>query len=583
MLPSRPLRAPLRLAGAALALLAALSCGGAPPPSSSSPPPAAAAPCPPSAPSASSSAAAAPAPFPDAGERKALFDELVAAARKYHVFSEHPRKNLGWRWEDDLPALERAFAEAADLPALRDALSRFGNSLRDGHAGYSTGEPPGPIDLGLRLAAEWIQGAPRFHVAEVKDERLRASIKPGDIVTSANGVPGDRLLSAHMLRSRGTSFRRIADDVAGYLAARSTDASATCEGAEERWTFQHRDGGQIEARLTWRKSPPPPEAEEDEPEAKDGSLLYEATRCGPDLREPDYGPYKLTAKGKRVCLYTSDRAPYDAYPILRHYSFRYLGFFKGTVRPAYLNPPYQRDVIMDYHLLTKVLRQRPRTRGIILDLRDNFGGNPGEWFLDWYAPGPYLNIFTRIPQLPEYADPEFRKRVINLGDDEDWFPWYQRQLAATAPGAPVINTYNCPDPCGTERRLTPAHALVAAPVALLVGPTTGSAAAHFALIFDENDFGPLVGDITGASFTVFRLEHPVRTRRGLDLGTMTFALTSEISGKTGEPIEGRAPHIDYPIERTFERAAQWDADHVAAAIRSFKEYRFPKHATRLGP
>ena len=42
-------------------------------------------------------------------------------------------------------------------------------------------------------------------------------------------------------------------------------------------------------------------------------------------------------------------------------------------------------------------------------------------------------------------------------------------------------------------------------------------------------------------------------------------------------------NIDYPVERTFEGRAQWDADLVQAALRSFREVKFPKRASRLGP
>jgi hypothetical protein len=413
---------------------------------------------------------------------------------------------------------------------------------------------------------------------------------PGDIVISAENIPSDKILATHALRSRATSFRRMADHIATYLTKRRTTISTTKEGNEAPYRFRHRAGGEVDVKLSWKKvvEKPAPEQKEEfshDGVTDDGNIIYDGKLCARDLREPSYGSYRLVATGQRVCIYTSDQAPYDAFPIVRHYSFRYLGFFKELVRPAYYNPPFSRDILADYYIVSRMLRERPRTRGIILDVRDNRGGQDGEWFLDWYAPAAYTDVFTRIPQLADYADQAFRERVVNLGgNDEDWLPWYQKQVAKGRPGEPVKRLYQCSDSsCGEERRLTPAHGLIAAPVALLVGPNTGSAAAHFALIFDENDFGPLIGDVTAASFTVYRLEFPVKTRRGLDLGKMLFALTSEMSGKTGTSIEGQTPHIDYPVERTFERAALWDEDLINAAIKAFKAYPFPKRTTPLGP
>ena len=105
-------------------------------------------------------------PFPDAEARQTLFSDLVAAVRKYHLFSELTRKNLGRKWEDDLPALETSFARATDERSLAEALWRFDNSLHDGHLWYSPPERVGRGDhlvLGLTIAPEWVNGAPRYY------------------------------------------------------------------------------------------------------------------------------------------------------------------------------------------------------------------------------------------------------------------------------------------------------------------------------------------------------------------------------------------------------------------------------------
>jgi hypothetical protein len=69
----------------------------------------------------------------------------------------------------------------------------------------------------------------------------------------------------------------------------------------------------------------------------------------------------------------------------------------------------------------------------------------------------------------------------------------------------------------------------------------------------------------------------------LDLGSIHLGLSRDSSGKTGEPLEGVTVHIDYPIERTFEGKDGWDAALVDAALRSFREFKFPKRVTKIGP
>ncbi len=77
-------------------------------------------------------------------------------------------------------------------------------------------------------------------------------------------------------------------------------------------------------------------------------------------------------------------------------------------------------------------------KGLILDLRDNRGGNDPEWFLDWYAPAPYADVFTSVRVYPDYDDPTFRKRVVNV--DDDWYKWYRKATAGLPPWTSVRST-----------------------------------------------------------------------------------------------------------------------------------------------
>jgi hypothetical protein len=545
-------------------------------------------------------APAAPAPdagpaFPDEGERRAIFVRLVEAVRAYHVFSANTRQNLGRRWEDDLPELEKAFASAADDATLRDVLGRFSASLHDGHLSYSPPERAGRGDhltLGVTLDAEWVDGKPRYYVAALDARVAHAApeLRVGDLVVSAAGAPGDALARTHALRSNENNWRGIASDVGRYLTSRSTARSATSAGTEEAWVFRHRapraGGGasDVTVRLTWQKEAWAGEGEDGEPsEESVTDIDYAPHHCSLDLPDRAYpASYRLKSHGRFYCLYASDKAPYDAYPIVRHYSVYYQPLGNFTVAPRFLLPNTEWQVSAEYYALSAQLRALPRVRGVILDLRDNLGGNDPEWFLDWYAPAPYTDFFTNVRLYAEYADPAFRKRVDNVGDD--WYRWYQRASAGMETGAEVRRPFKCQNAeCAGDNRFTPAHGLVSVPMALLVGPGCMSSCAHITQVFDENDFGPLIGEPTAASYTSQRFAYPVVTKAGLDLGTIRLGLSSDTSGKSGAPLEGATVHIDYPVERTFEGRDQWDAALVDAAVRAFREFRFPKRVAKLGP
>lgn len=300
----------------------------------------------------------------------------------------------------------------------------------------------------------------------------------------------------------------------------------------------------------------------------------------PDRRYP--GGYRLRSHGRFYCLYVSDRAPYDAYPIVRHFTVHYSHLGNMSVFPRYILPDTGWQVSAEYFNLSLALRALSHVKGIILNLRDNRGGNDPEWFLDWYAPAPYADMFTSVRVYPDYDDPAFRKRVVNV--DDDWYRWYRKATVGVAAGSDVRRPFKCVnDDCSGDNRFAPAHGLLAVPVALLVGPECMSSCAHMAHIFDENDFGPLIGEPTAASYTSQRLTYPVKTRAGLDLGAIRLGLSRDSSGKTGEPLEGFTVHIDYPVERTFEGRDSWDARLVDVAVRAFREYKFPRRVAKLGP
>lgn len=69
-------------------------------------------------------------------------------------------------------------------------------------------------------------------------------------------------------------------------------------------------------------------------------------------------------------------------------------------------------------------------------------------------------------------------------------------------------------------------------------------------IFSEFEFGPLIGEPTSAAYTFARAELPLAVG-DLDLGLLTVAVSYEVSGSTGHPIEGIPIQINRYIPKTF--------------------------------
>lgn len=542
-----------------------------------------------------------PVPFPDAAERRALYQDLVSAVRKYHVFSVQTATNLGLDWEDSLKRLEPAFVEAQDLPSLREALDRLACGLHDVHLGYASQLPGEPLRLGLTLEGIWRDNHAEFRVRSVEDPALRGRVQPGDRLVMVNGARGEELPRVYLDHAKGNNWPSVTRDVARFLTRRDATRSRVRLGDVERWRLRRSGAAaDYELALPWLRAADIRDA---------GAPAAAELRTDPDYRpslchpyESDYfsladrhyslpgagagagaGGYRITGYGRRFCLYTAEDPPYRDYPIVRHFSFfYYAGFPRDHAEDAKLNNEATYAVAADYFALSRLLRARPQTRGLILDLRDNGGGNDPEWFLDWYAPAPYEDQYIAVRSGPQWQDAGFTARVLNI--DEDWLKWYRQAAASAAPGSWIKRPVKCPRPdCSGGNRFAPARALLNVPTVVLVGRGCISSCAHFVSIFDEYNFGPLIGEPAPVTETDQRYPYPVRTRSGLYLGDITLALNASLSGKTGRPLEGVLPFVDYPVALTLDDRDAWDTAHVAAALRAFKEYPFPKHVAPLGP
>ncbi|HRI52089.1 MAG TPA: S41 family peptidase [Pseudomonadota bacterium] len=501
--------------------------------------------------------------------------------------------NLGLDWNDVMQRLEAAFADAPDLAALREAIDRLSCSLHDAHLGYEPGVPGEELRLGLTLDGTYADGHTEFRVRSIDDPALKQLVQPDDALVVLDGIPVEQLARLYLDRTRANNWPAVARGVARYLTRRSTAVSSTRPGDVARWRLRRPTGSQLDVELRWQRAAKEPAgvvANRIDPDYRPTACHPYPSEAAPALPTRRYDPpdagaegYRITGYGRNFCLYTSERPPYRDYPIVRHFSFFYYARFPSDLADdARLNNEATYAVAAEYFALSRLLRARPYTRGLIVDLRDNGGGNDPEWFLDWYAPAPYEDIYDAVRVDPERLSPSFIAAVSNL--TEEWLGWYRTTSAGLAPGTLLRRPFKCLHlDCSGGNRFTPARALLPVPVALLVGQNCHSSCAHLAHIFDENDFGPLIGEPAAATLTGQVYSYPVRTRSGLLLGRIGLAVSAALSGKSGQPIEGALSTVDYPIKIPQRERASWDVAHITAALRAFREYRFPRQVTPLGP
>jgi len=527
----------------AFAPLALLACGA---PQSPAPPPT-------PAPSAS---AVIPDPLPslpaDAGvtdaDRHQLFTDAVALARRFHVFSAQTAKNLGHSWDDELPRLEAEFAAAKDRAGLVLALIHFGNSLHNQHCGFDPKDDATVVVLDAAVDVEWTDGKPVFYV--VTPAKGTAMVA-GDILADVDGVPASALLEHDVYRSNANNWFGISRAVARSLTRRST--RTTQEGAHATWTLQPRGGGvPKKVELAWHAAP-------DTWTGTDYAIDYAHAPCA-DLPAVDYGPYALTSEGPNVCLYTSTDRRYAPYPIVRYFSFGYVYPHDKSYGPA------QHRARADHDALLAGLSSVKGARAVLVDLRDNHGGNNPNWVMDWFAPQPYVDhyVFTRLDEA--LRDPALRKDA-NM-DDAAEARAYLAELDARTPEQRFTRRrpFFCrPDTCDWDNRYAPSHRVTSLPLALLVGPNCVSSCDSLTQQFAEQRLAPLIGEPTAMAHTTRRMKREI-VFHGEVLGTLEVAFSYEVSGVSGEPVEGVPIHLDDRVDRTFANRDRYDALLVDRAI-----------------
>ena len=487
--------------------------------------------------------------FPGEAARLALFASLVDVIREHHVFNEPPHTPDS-DWETSLPSIEAEFRDAEDLVSLHIALRHLANSLRNPHSYFSAGAairdlPSMTLTPGFRLKAEVIEGSPRLYLGSIEDGSL--GVAPGDVLIAVDGV--ENPVDTYSLESHQNYSYGIARGVARHLSSARTSQSRFRLGETTRWTFGPRSGGEpVEIETRWK------ERERKRRPSDFSALEYEGDACG-TLSARNYGPgYRRTAVGLNYCLYVSDHPDFEAFPVVRHFSFMY-------IPPGYTTDEYH-TMRAEWYGLSAHLTALEYVEGIVLDLQDNTGGFSPNLFLSWWATKSWETGYGHTRASSALLEEPLASAAFRRSSQLES---YRSQLSATPPDADFLAPQPWdPTPGGSAIR-TPDRRVIDRPVALLVGPDCMSSCDTLSLIWSRNDMGPLVGERTAAAYTTVRLRLPVKVG-GLELGTLPLAISYETMGEDPASIEAVPVPLTVSIPHTFDNTESYSADLVSAAI-----------------
>ncbi len=412
------------------------------------------------------------------------------------------------------------------------------------------------------MKVEWIDGKPQFYISSILDDSLTSKVSVGDVVVSLNSVSADDILKTYHQLSNGNNWYSIARGIAKSLSTIRSEISHYEEGDKMNWIIRKRESNEIvEVKSTLQVWSPQKE-----------TINYDESSIGidngicPENRSRNYGAYDFVSHGINWCLYTSKEAPYSEYPILRFHSF-YYSYVNGQIDP-------RPRVRTDYYHLRAQLKNQNEISGIILDLRDNNGGNSPYWFLDWFASQPYNDTVTQYPFYEDFVKfPELDTTKYIQSQETD--PDYLRAKEERKEGQRfyVKRSLDChKDKEVCSNLITPKHQITEKPIALLVGMGCMSSCDSFASTFSREELGPIVGEPTAAAHTNSRLYYDVRTSSGMSLGKIKMIPNRDVDESGHDVGEGMLLVIDYPLWNNFETLETYDSQMVNTALKALQDW-----------
>jgi hypothetical protein len=477
--------------------------------------------------------------------RRAMFEQLVADIRAYHLFPDAwPQE----RWAAELPALEREVTAAVDRSALRVALSHVADSLRDGHLAFTPAggwADPGIAVLPVSFFQTGSALAPRFFVEKAAPD---TGLAVGDELVRYDGIEAAALLAHFAPELDRASPAARAARLTELLQWRRTETHPGILGSPV--TLRVKRGDElVDAAAVFKPNLPPPDPNSDPPVCP--------------ARQRDYGAgYELARVGEHVCLYRGVSARTRRYPLVRHTAF----FYGSEARIDHT------AIEQDHELVKAFLGATPHLAGVLLDLRDNAGGHHPDLFLPWYLAGPYPRTVRWVRLHRQLTDrARLMQALWNSVAAEEY-------VSRAATGEKWwVQAFECD---ATECPPMPNALVTKVPIAVLVGPRCKSSCDTFVHVWSERHAGPTIGEPAAAMLTSNR--YPLDVRLGDEsLGQLTVALSGVRATEHDAWLEGNPRPVDEPVEPSWP-TADYEQKMIDTAIGALERVQ-PSKLTRTRP
>lgn len=474
-------------------------------------------------------------------EKINIYNEIMKNIETYHLFNNKTIENLGFDYKKSLKDIKKYFSDAKTEKDLMIATAFLINNLHNPHCYFYPNEQVDLFYSGIVFGVEIIDGKEQFYISTVEDKTIKAN--EGDILLSVDNIKADEFFTKYHFYSNKNNKKGVLLDIAKTL----TVSKFVNSDDKQLFKFKSRKSKEIyDVQIIWKVKE----------KNYSNDINVNNHQCK-SFKDYENTKYTLTAFGNNFCFFTSTEDKYKNYPVIKFYSFMYSG------------NDFPNNMILDYTLLKKYLSEIKDIKGLIIDLRENSGGNNPNWFLSWFALGKYKDFYVTIPYNSALNTVEKIKKLKLTGWNNKKYNDYINSFKNKKSNEKFYGPVQFFETKTNDNTYEPENLLLKTNIALLTSQKCVSSCDHFVYIFHENKFGITVGEPTAAGFTSYRAEFNLSVNKK-NLGSYYLAFSNDFSGKTNKETESDLINIDYPLEKTFENQNNYLQMLIDSAVNNIK-------------
>lgn len=474
--------------------------------------------------------------------RVKTFNDIVDQLKIFKLPSLRGLSRIGTTWDIELEKSKNRFIEAKSKEDVYYALLSLKNTMHDYHS-----KPLGDPELRLKISRVVLPITFRPAVVDGKTNYVVATsaislIKPGFILKMLDGKTTTQWEEYFLEWTNTTSPEYNKLLTSKWLANRSSDDLPIPEPKSlSKLTFyDSKQKNDIETQMYWENS----------------SLNFSTEGCLSGEFSSDYRNYSPKFKGVNFCVFPNIKGVF----VIKYYSFSYdyqnniprlwnkISKLTFTLKPIGPDKDSSDEIAnQDLHEIQKLLKLY-KPKKVLIDVRENFGGNVYSSFIGLFAKKPFL-LLKRQLIFSDYLahHSAFTKEAMSLGDKE-MLPLILEAQKKNEKIFPVFPFFCRSKECSVEEALYQPTPYISSEfkTAVLVGPKCVSACDQFVAIMKDNGIAKIIGLPTNGGHSPFRAFLPIQLVNGAILKLKITV--GEGIRPNGEPLEGNPAIPDFRIE-----------------------------------